>query len=287
MLIVILGNIDFAKLIYLRLLNKRWKGLIESMFNGKQSLLLTSGQASEMFISQCLDKCIYVGIRSLWLEEKDFAIIKLNLKPGFRLNFSLEFCRLLRKLFPKLDTLALDIKLELEHFNSSSLFPLLNQWVPKLTALSFRSVIGKSQERRLFRRINAMTALKQLAFVPYTSFLGTENTANGLAPTLARLKRFSVTSNWFDDLRAIVTRIGPNCTHLWAWNFKLLTAKSINECHNINPKLWSNLTHLHLFPFRFSSKYFEMFCHLVTFIQVLRVDLFFVRNIYSLFFDIF
>ena len=128
---MILTDIDIGELVFLRAVSTRWKAVIESSFQSTQSLVLSNRK--------------YNSIRWFnWigLESTDFVFLKLgkNVHPfkqkKSQITISVDFCKLLHKLFPNIEKLVFKVwGLDLS-INLDRMLVLLKPWASTLTTLS-------------------------------------------------------------------------------------------------------------------------------------------------------
>src|SRR5699024_6849346 len=122
-------------------------------------------------------------------------------------------------------------------------------WMSHLTTLSLQigAIKPESSFQRLCDLINSMPCLKQLAINP---MFAAKYQITNLAPTLARLERFSCDVDSFQDKLHPIRHLGPNCTHLRLGIFMQVETTFdtalMTEWLRVNPRLWSQLTHLYL-----------------------------------------
>src|SRR5699024_9271946 len=108
----ILTNISIQELIQLRAVSTRWQLVIEAFCQQKRSLILFRVKEEEEDNSVFNYDC--PGLKSLWLNSNHF--VQLHLSNRFITDDSLisSFCNLLKRLFPNLDQLALDLPFKLQ-----------------------------------------------------------------------------------------------------------------------------------------------------------------------------
>ena len=268
MLSKILFNIEIHELLSLRSVNTHWQAVIESVFKAKQFLYLKN----DGFFDDCdnLAENLWLDAKktSVGFEKKDFIFFKLETCPIVNFDFIMDFCTLLHKLFPNLETLAININ-RISSYTPifDSLLILPNQWSSTITTLSLKVNIDQEQFSKLFNCLNSLTHLKQLHLdLSYDwksrTYLFTHNDVQPLQ-TLARLERFSFYAKTSYD-GELLRYLGSNCIHL-----KLTVSRSsehiveryqphregplfdiplkhMNQWVKMNPGLFHQLTHLQL-----------------------------------------
>ena len=277
MLTVILKKINFSELFNLRRVNNRWKGVIEALFNTKRSLLLTNESYLSFLI---LNYSRIDSFNSLWLDRKNFNRFQLMFYPnhqrGPNFNFSMEefklssdFCSLLQKLFPNLESLAIDINVSGKYLNLDNLLTLLEPWSFQLKTFILNVNILTSQAKILWDFINSMPLLRQLV-IRDAFYTDKDDSIQSLVPTFGRLNRSLLRIRSFEILSALVSKFGPNCTHLWIKSNYAMSTFQMRQCYYANRELWSNLTHLRMVSLE-NVQVLQVLCQHVPSLQVLDV----------------
>ena len=268
MLGAILGKIiTFNQLINLRLVNKRWQVLIEALLSSYLKFKLKFIKTGTfLFTNKDFDETA-INIASLICpDQSHFVIFKLNYARQRALGLkkvtlSADFCALLQRLLPPLESLVIDIEFEVQ-----DVVPLLDQWASKLKMLSLCITIPEKSMSRLCHYINwSLPALKQLALKVNLSSANVSQ----LAPTLGRLQCFFMSAHSFKVLLIANQHLSSKCTHLWTDNIQ--TMLSLRKCCLNNLLFWSNLIHLQLEDVKELSVIEEL-CQYANKLHVLKIN---------------
>ena len=213
---------------------------------------------------------------------KDLVFLRLelfNIENLANCDIKNDFIKLLKKIFPTLTTLVLEMPYYNIGFNEECLFRLLANWPTTLSTLSINcNRIRKAKMIELFIRTEQLINLKHLAlnnrgntFFDMSNMVTERQLYAQTSGTLDHLVRFSASVATSVDLYHIISRLGPTCTHLQlSINFQTSLEEYLH-CTALNQVLFNNLTHLNL-RMVMGNRALITICQNTPMIQVLDIE---------------